>query len=109
MKPPVTAPSDALSQGLDVQLLYGPIGLVSGVAHWISEEGMHVDTGRVVLEHSSEVEITFPQRREDRTIYHRIIANVCRTAGRKTLLRFVRCSHDAHQALREVMAANASQ
>lgn len=108
MKPPSSAPPQTGSLGLDVQLLYHPIGLVSAVAHWISEEAMHVDTGRVVLDHLSEVEITFPHRCEDRTVYHRIVAHVLREEG-NTLLRFVRCSRAAHQALREVLAAHALQ
>lgn len=90
---------------LDVQLLYHPIGLVGAVAHWICEEGMHVDTGRVVLEHLTEVEITFPHRRKERTDYHRILAHVSHRAEGKTHLRFVRCSRAAHQALREVVAS----
>src|SRR5574339_1291341 len=89
--------------GLDVQLLYHPIGLVGAVAHWISDDAMHVDTGRVVLEHQSEVEITFAHRGEQRTDFHRIIANVCHRAEGLTILRFVRCSHDAQRALHEMM------
>lgn len=107
MKPHTPAPPRSL--GLDVQLLYHPIGLVSAIAHWISEEGMHVDTGRVILDRLSEVEITFPHRREDHTAYHRIVAHVCGRDEGKTMLRFVRCSRAAHQALRELIAANGQE
>ncbi|HEY0720925.1 MAG TPA: hypothetical protein VGE50_06690 [Gammaproteobacteria bacterium] len=102
MKPRTTATPCSL--GLNIHLLYQPLGLVSAVAHWISDEVMHVDTGRVVLQHLSEVEITFPFRREGYTAYHRIIAHVCRRTEQGTILRFVRCSRDAYQALRELTA-----
>lgn len=107
MKPHTPSPPHSL--GLDVQLLYHPIGLVSAIAHWISEEGMHVDTGRVILDQLSEVEINFPHRQEDHTAYHRIVAHVCRRDEGKTTLRFVRCSRAAHQALRELIAASAQE
>ncbi len=90
--------------GLDIHLLYQPIGLVSAVAHWLSDELIRVDTGRVVLHHLSEVEITFPFRQEGRTAYHSIIAHVCRRTEEGTILRFVQGSHDAYKALRELMA-----
>lgn len=104
MKPSPALSSQRHPLNLDVQLLYRPIGLVGAVAHWISEEAMHVDTGRVVLEHHSEVEITFPHQRDKRTSYHRVIAHVSNRAEGTTTLRFVRCSSDARQALRELMA-----
>lgn len=104
MKTPSAAPAHLLPQGLDVQLLYRPIGWISAVAHWISEEGMHVNTGRVVLDHLSEVEINFPHRSNEQTAYHRIIAHVWHRDEDKTVLRFVRCSRAAHEALRELLA-----
>lgn len=101
---PTHATAASRPPGLNIHLLYQPIGLVSAVAHWISDEWIHVDTGRVLLDHLSEVEITFPLRREGRTVYHRIIAHVCRRTEGLTLLRFVRGSGEAQQALRELMA-----
>lgn len=109
MTPHPPASSHKHPLGLDVQLLYHPIGLVGAVAHWISEEAMHVDTGRVMLDLLSEVEITFAHRRDERTVFHRILAHVSHRTEGMTMLRFVRCSHDAHQALREIMAAHATQ
>ena len=90
--------------GLDVVLLYRPIGLVRAVAHWISEDVMHVDTGVIVLEPHNEVEITFAHSQGEHTVFHRIIAYVSDRVEGITQLHFVRCSHDAYQALREVMA-----
>jgi hypothetical protein len=92
------------SLSLDVQLLYQPLGVVSGVTHWISEEAMHIDTGRVTLQRQSEVEITFPCKRNNRTAYHRILAHVSHCMEGGSTLQFLSCSREAHCALRELIS-----
>jgi len=92
------------SLNLDVQLLYLPLGVVSGVTRWISEEAMHIDTGRVTLQRQSEVEITFPCKRNNRTKYHRILAHVSHCVEGGSTLQFLDCSREAHCALRDLIS-----
>jgi hypothetical protein len=89
---------------LDVQLLYHPLGVVSGVTRWISEDGMHIDTGCVTLQRQSEVEITFPCKRNNRTAYHRILANVCHCMEGGSTLQFLSYSREARCALRDIIS-----
>jgi len=56
-----------------------------------------------MLNHLSEVEITFPHQARGRTAYHRISARVSGHTQWTTTLSFLRCSGDAQQALRELM------
>lgn len=105
MKPQGCETLDRWLLALDVQLLYPPLGVVNALTHWVSEEAMHLDTGRVRLAWLGEVEITFPHRREAGTTYHHILAQVSHRAKEKTTLRFLRCSREAHRALHELIHA----
>lgn len=105
MKPQGCDTLDRRLLALDVQLLYRPLGVVNALTHWVSEEAMHIDTGRVRLPRLGEVEITFPHRRDAGTTYHRILAQVSHRAEEQTTLRFLRCSREAHRALHDLIHA----